>query len=167
MAHSQQLLETVAANVKEAAAAQVKEETLHRLTDHQLPVAVVVAATLTMDNLEAQVVAAAMPAMDIDTVAVMLAVKDMMADKMAKAGAEQVVAEQVAMLVLRIVHNMVAVVEQVQFQDRLFRAAAAVAAVAAHEAVAVDQVVVVVATAAIHLSKDKQALPTMVAVVAV
>jgi hypothetical protein len=62
---------------------------------------------------------------------------------------------------------MVAVVEQVQFQDRLFRAAAAVAAVAAHEAVAVDQVVVVVATAAIHLSKDKQALPTMVAVVAV
>ena len=167
MAHSQQLLETVAANVKEAAAAQVKEETLHRLTDHQLPVAVVVAATLTMDNLEAQVVAAAMPAMDIDTVAVMLAVKDMMADKMAKAGAEQVVAEQVAMLVLRIVHNMAAVVDQVQFQDRLYHAVAVEAAVAAHEAAVVDQVVAAAARVVIHLSKDKQDRATMVAAVAV
>jgi hypothetical protein len=44
---------------------------------------------------------------------------------------------------------------------------AEVAAVAAHEAAVVDQVVVAVARVVIHLSKDNQALPTMVAVVAV
>jgi hypothetical protein len=108
-----------------------------------------------MDNLEAQVVAVAMLDMDIVTAAAMLAAKDMMADKMVKAGAVLVVVEQAAMLVLRIVHNMAAVVDQVQFQDRLYHAAVVVVAVVAHEAAVVDQV----------LSKDKQARPTTAVVV--
>jgi hypothetical protein len=105
--------------------------------------------------------------MDIATVAVMLAAKDMMAEIMAKAGAEEAVAVQAAMLVLRIVHNMAAVVDQVQFQDRLYHAVAVEAAVAAHEAAVVDQVVVAAARVVIHLSKDKQDRATMVAAVAV
>ena len=165
MAHSQLQLVAAVPNVKETVAIQVKEETLHRLTELQLLVAVVVVATLIMDNLEAQVVAVVMLDMDIATVAVMLAAKDMMAEIMAKAGAVEAAAEQAAMLALRIVHNMAAVVDQVQFQDRLYHAEAVAAAVAAHEAAVVDQVVVAVARVVIHLSKDKQVLPTMVAVV--
>jgi hypothetical protein len=167
MAHSQLQLAEVAPNVKEAVATTVKEETLRRLIILQLPAAVVVAATLIMDNLEAQVVAVVMLDMDIATVAVMLAAKDMMAEIMAKAGAEEAVAVQAAMLVLRIVHNMAAVVDQVQFQDRLYHAVAVEAAVAAHEAAVVDQVVAAVARVVIHLSKDKQDRATMVAAVAV
>jgi hypothetical protein len=118
-----------------------------------------------MDNLEAQVAAAAMLDMDIATAAVMLAAKDMMADKMAKAGAVLAVVEQAAMLVLRIVHNMAAVVDQVQFQDLPYHAVAAAEGAVAREAAAADRDAVVAVKAVIHLSKDKQARITTAEVV--